>query len=344
MTERIGIGLIGLGMAVKPHALALKDLSRQIDFVGGYSRTAERRDEFEKTYGLPSIDSLDALLNDSRLDAVIIITPPSSHAELAIRAARAGKDVLLEKPLDVTFEKARSIVDAVEGADRKLGVVFQYRFRESTLTLRELLRAGELGDLLSVSCNVRWWRPPEYYAKPPGRGMRERDGGGVLLTQSIHTLDVLLDLVGPVRKVSAQCRTSPLRDIDTEDIASASVEYANGAIGVVDATTVAYPGFTDRIDIAGTKGSAVLESEKLVVHRIGEQPFRLDGSTEGGGGADPMAFSHEPHRNLIEDFLNAVRSGQQPRVSGRSALPVQALIDGMLESSRRGEPVLIESA
>ncbi len=344
MAERTGIGLIGLGMAVKPHALALKDLSRQIDFIGGYSRTAERRAEFEKTYSLPAIDSLDALLNDPRLDAVIVITPPSSHAELAIRAARAGKHVLLEKPLDVTFDQARSIVDAVEGADRKLGVVFQYRFRESTVTLRELLRAGELGDLLSVSCNVRWWRPAEYYAKPPGRGMRERDGGGVLLTQSIHTLDVLLDLVGPVRKVSAQCRTSPLRDIDTEDIASASVEYANGAIGVVDATTVAYPGYTERIDIAGTKGSAVLEAERLVVHRIGEQSFHLEGSTEGGGGADPMAFSHEPHRHLIEDFLNAVRSGKQPRASGRSALPVHALIDGMLESAQKGETVTVQSA
>jgi predicted dehydrogenase len=344
MTDRIGIGMIGLGMAVKPHALALKDLSRQIDFLGGFSRTAERRDAFEKDFGLPSVDTVDALINNPRLDAVIITTPPSSHAELAIRAARAGKHVLLEKPLDVTYGEARHIVDTVQGVERKLGVVFQYRFRESIMTLRELLHAGELGDLLSVSCNVRWWRPAEYYAKPPGRGMRERDGGGVLLTQSIHTLDVLLDLVGPVRTVSAQCRTSPLRDIDTEDIACASVEYANGAIGLVDATTVAYPGFPDRIDIAGTKGSAILEAERLVVHRIGEKPFHLDGSTEGGGGADPMAFSHQPHRRLIEDFVNAVRNGGEPRASGRSALPVHALIDGMLESSQKGKIVTVQSA
>lgn len=342
MADRLGIGVVGLGMAVKPHALSLKDLAKQVEFIGGFSPTAQRRDEFTKTYGLPSVESLEALLSDPRVGAMIILTPPRSHAELAIEAAKAGKHVLLEKPLDVTYEEARTIVASVEQHGRKLGVVFQFRFREATLALRELLRAGELGDLLSISCTVRWWRPAEYYAQP-GRGMRDRDGGGVLLTQAIHTLDVLLDLAGPVERVSAQCRTSPLRSIDTEDIACASVEYANGAVGVIDATTVAYPGYPERIDIAGTKGSAVWEAERLVVYRNGEQPFRLEGSTEGGGGADPMAFSHEPHRRLIEDFISAVRSGGEPRASGRSALAVHALIDGMLESSKRGEPVRIAS-
>ncbi len=342
MADRLGIGMIGLGMAVKPHALSLKDLGRQVEFIGGYSPTAQRREEFTRTYGLPTVASVDELLNDARVGAVIVLTPPRTHAEFATRAAKAGKHVLLEKPVDVTFGQARNIVDAVERESRKLGVVFQFRFREATITLRELLRAGELGELLSVSCTVRWWRPAEYYAQA-GRGMRDRDGGGVLLTQAIHTLDVLLDLAGPVERVSAQCRTSSLRSIDTEDIACASVEYANGAVGVIDATTVAYPGYPERIDIAGTRGSAVLEAERLVVYRNGEQPFHLDGSTEGGGGADPMAFSHEPHRRLIEDFIGAVRSGAEPRASGRSALAVHALIDGMLESSRSGNPVRIAS-
>jgi len=255
-----------------------------------------------------------------------------------LRAARAGKPVLLEKPVDVSLQQARATVEALEREGRRLGVVFQYRFRPGTATLRKLLREGELGDLLSASCAVRWWRPAEYYAQP-GRGMRARDGGGVLLTQSIHTLDVLLDLAGPVKRVSAQCRTSPLRSIDTEDIACAAVEYRNGAVGVVDATTVAYPGFPERIDLAGTKGSAVLEAERLVVHRAGRDPLHVDGSIAGGGGADPMAFSHEHHRRLIEDFLDAVRSGRDPQSSGRSALAVHALIDAMLESSARREAV-----
>ncbi len=340
MAGRIGVGMIGLGMAVKPHALAVKDLEDKIDFVGGFSPTAERRGEFEKAYGLPAVDSLDKLLGNAKTGAVIILTPPRSHAELAIQAAKAGKHVLLEKPLDVTYEQARSIVEAFDAANRKLGVVFQFRFRESTMALRKVLRAGELGDLLSVSCAVRWWRPAEYYAQP-GRGMRDRDGGGVLLTQAIHTLDVLLDLVGPIRRVSAQCRTSPLRKIDTEDIASASVEYANGAIGVIDCTTVAYPGYSERIDIAGTKGSAVLEGEHLVVHRAGQPVLQVDGASGSAGGADPMAFSHEGHRRLIADFLDAVDEGRAPLASGRSALPVHALIDGMLESSSAGKVVLL---
>jgi predicted dehydrogenase len=164
--------------------------------------------------------------------------------------------------------------------------------------------------------------------------MRARDAGGVLLTQAVHTLDLLLDLVGPAASVAAQCRTSKLRPIDTEDVACAAVTYANGAIGVIDATTVAYPGYPERIEIAGTRGSALIEAEKLTVHRHDAPVLEIAGSASGGGGADPMAFSHEPHKRLIEEFLDAVSAGRPPRVTGRSALAVHALIDAMLESSR----------
>jgi predicted dehydrogenase len=169
--------------------------------------------------------------------------------------------------------------------------------------------------------------------------MKARDGGGVLLTQAIHLLDLMLDLAGPASRVTAFCRTSPLRKVDTEDTASAAVEFAGGAVGVVDATTVAYPGFTERLELAGTLGSAVLEGERLTLQRKGAPVEVIDGSTAGGGGADPMAFSHEPHRRLIEDFVDAVREGRQPLASGRSALAVHALIDAMLDSSARSRPV-----
>lgn len=338
--NRMGLAMIGLGMAVKPHALALKELTGEVEFIGGYSPTAERRNAFKAEYGLPVVDSAEAVFDDPRVAAIMILTPPRTHAELATRAARAGKHVLLEKPVDISFPAARAIVDAVESEGCALGVVFQQRFRQATMTLREIIGGAELGELLSVSCAVRWWRPAEYFAQP-GRGMLARDGGGVLLTQAIHTLDVLLDLAGPVEQVSAQCRTSSLRNLDTEDIACASVQYRNGAIGVIDATTVAYPGYPERIEIAGSKGSAVLEAERLLVQRQGKKTLQLAGSTAGGGGADPMAFSHEPHRRLIEDFLAAARAGKQPRASGRSALAVHALIDAMLESSRHAETVRV---
>jgi predicted dehydrogenase len=173
--------------------------------------------------------------------------------------------------------------------------------------------------------------------------MLARDGGGVLLTQSIHTLDVMLHLAGPVQRVAAMCRTSPLRKIDTEDIGCAAVQFGNGAMGVVDATTVAYPGYPERIDLAGTQGSAVLEAERLEVHRQGHEILRVEGALAGGGGADPMAFSHAPHRRLIEDFLDAVETGREPMSSGRSALAVHGLIDAMLRSAQGGAAVTVPS-
>jgi predicted dehydrogenase len=217
-------------------------------------------------------------------------------------------------------------------------VVFQHRFREASIALRQRLRERALGDLLSVSASVRWWRSPEYFAEP-GRGMFARDAGGVLLTQAIHTLDLLLDLVGPVARVTAVCRTSPLRRIDTEDIACATVEYASGAVGVIDTTTVAYPGYPERIDVAGTLGTAVVEAEQLGMQWQDGTRFAIEGSKAGGGGADPMAFSHAAHQRLIGEFLDAVAAGTQPQASARSGLRVQALIDAMLASSRERRTV-----
>ncbi|HVE49566.1 MAG TPA: Gfo/Idh/MocA family oxidoreductase [Casimicrobiaceae bacterium] len=338
--RRIGVGLIGLGMAVKPHLLALADLADRVDVIGGFSRSPQRRDAFAKQWRLPALASLDDLLDDTRVDAFLIATPPRTHGELALRAARAGKHVLVEKPLDIDYPSAARVVDEVELVGRTFGVVFQHRFREGAIALREKLAAHALGDLVSISASIRWWRSFEYF-REPGRGMLERDAGGVLLTQAIHTLDLLLDLVGPAHRVSASCRTSGLREIDTEDIACATVEYANGAVGVIDATTTAFPGHPERIDIAGTRGSAVLAAESLRIDFHDVEPFVFAGSSAGGGGADPMAFSHESHRRLIDDFVVAVLEKRQPQASARSALRVQALIDAMLLSSRESRPVTL---
>lgn len=336
--KKVGVGLVGLGLAVKPHALALRDLAGKVEVIGGFSPSPVRRAEFAATYGLPVVDSFRALCDDSRIDALLILTPPRTHTELATAAAQAGKHVLLEKPIGVDLTEARALVDAVESCDRTLAVVFQHRFRPGARALRDLLRSGALGDLVSVSASIRWWRSPDYFAQP-GRGMKAHDGGGVLLTQAIHTLDLLLDLVGPARQVLAACRTSSLRSIDTEDIACATVIYENGAVGVVDATTTAYPGYPERIELAGTRGSAVLEAERLVAQLVGQPPLVVEGSSAWVGGADPMAFSHEPHRRLIEDFVDAIAHGRPPQANGRSALAVHALIDAMLASSAVGAPV-----
>ena len=337
---RTGIGIVGLGMAVQPHVQALRELAEVATVVAAFSPSAERRAAFEQAHGLPTVASEAQLLDDPRIDIVLVLTPPRTHADIALRAARAGKHVLLEKPVDVDLPRARALVDAFERADRRLGVVFQHRFRRSPLALAALLQERALGELLSVSASVRWWRSPAYFAQP-GRGMRERDGGGVLLTQAVHTLDLLLHLAGPAASVMAVCRNSNLRRIDTEDIAAAVVRYASGAVGVIDATTVAYPGYPERIEMAGTAGTAVLEGDRLVVQRPGHPVLEQSGTSGGGGGADPMAFSPEAHRRLIETFVAAVREGREPSNSGRSALAVHALIDAMLASSAAGTPVVM---
>ncbi len=335
------IGIIGLGMALKPHAQSLGDLADRVEVAAAFAPSRERREAAAKTYGLPVVDSIEAILGDRSIDCVLILAPPWTHTELVKRAAAAGKHVLLEKPVEVTAERSAAVVAACERAGRTLAIVFQHRFRPASLKLAELLRADALGRILTASASIRWWRPPEYFAQA-GRGMRARDGGGVLLTQAIHTLDLLLHLVGPAAEVSAYVDTSPLRKIDTEDVVAGAVRYANGASGVIDATTVTYPGYPERIEIGGSKGSARLEVESLTVNSMNGERLELGGAAAGGGGADPMAFSHEHHRRVHAEFLDAIDARREPMNSGRSALAVQGLIDALLASGRERRPVTVK--
>lgn len=334
------IGIIGLGMALKPHALALRDLAERVEVAAAFAPSAARRQAAADAWGFAPVDSIDRLLADRTTDAVLILTPPWTHAELVARAAAAGKHVLLEKPVDVNAERAAGIVAACDRAGVRLAVVLQHRFRPAALELARIVRAGRLGRLLSASASIRWWRAPEYFAQP-GRGTLARDGGGVLLTQAIHTLDLLLQLAGPAAETIAYADTSPLRRIDTEDIVAGCVRYANGASGVIDATTVAYPGYPERIELAGTLGSALLEVETLSVQFLDGERLRLEGAAAGGGGADPMAFSHEHHRRVLAEFLDAIDQSREPSNSGRSALHVQRLIDALLASAKRRVPVTV---
>jgi len=351
------IALIGLGMAIKPHAASFLELHERLEVAAAYAPSAQRREQFAARYPFPVVDSPEAIFDDPSIDSVIILTPPWTHDQLVRRAAAAGKHVLVEKPIDVDAERAAGLVECCERAGVAFAVVFQHRFRPASLRLAALLRQGALGQVLSASASIRWWRSPEYYGgregdprssgthtsgTQPGRGTIARDGGGVLLTQAIHTLDLLLHLVGPVQEVMAYVDTSPLRAIDTEDIVAGSVRYANGATGVIDATTVTYPGYPERVEIAGTAGSAVLEVETLTVHYMNGERFQLAGASAGGGGADPMAFSHDHHRRVLMEFLDAIDGRREPMNSGRSALHVQRLIDALLASGRERRPVAVE--
>jgi UDP-N-acetyl-2-amino-2-deoxyglucuronate dehydrogenase len=338
---KVRIAIIGLGMAVAPHAKSLMDLRARVEVVRAYSRSAARRARFAEQFPFPLTDSLEEIERDPTIDTALILTPPNTHLEIATRFARAGKHVLLEKPVEVSTVRAEQLVAACREAGVRLGVVLQHRFRLGALRLAELLADGRIGRIASASAYMPLWRPQSYYDEP-GRGTRERDGGGVLLTQGIHTLDLLLSLAGPAKEVTAFAETSPVHRMETEDLVSGAVRFANGAIGVVDATTACYPGLLEKISIIAEHGTAVLSGASLEV--FFQDGTRLEAGRDEAvaGGADPMAFPHSFHLRLIEDFIGAIEAGRQPRVSGEEALKVHRLIDALLASSATRRVVALD--
>lgn len=330
------VGVIGLGMAAAPHAKSLIDLKDRVEVVGCFSPSSERREKFAETYGLLVVDSANAIFDDPSINAVIILTPPNTHLELVRRAAKAGKHVLLEKPLEISLQRAQELVELCKQADIKLGVVLQHRFRPVSVALKNIVAGGRLGDLVSASAKLYNWRPQTYYDQP-GRGTKARDGGGVLLTQGIHTLDLMIAMAGLPAEVSAYATTSPIHHMETEDLAFAAIRFPNGALGGISATTTAYPGYPDSVELIGTKGTARIDGAKLTASLHGGVDLaRTDVSQGGGAGADPMAFSHEYHRGVLADFIDAIENGREPGVSGKEALKVHRLIDATLRSSESG--------
>lgn len=336
---RTRVAIVGLGMAVTPHAKALMDLREEVEVAYAFSPSEARRASFAERFPFPLANSLDAALSDQSVNAVLILTPPNTHLDLVRRAASAGKHILLEKPLEISTERSIELVEICRAAGVTLGVVFQHRFRPAGRTLRALLEEDKLGRIVSALAAIRLWRPQSYYDEP-GRGTLARDGGGVLLTQAIHTLDLYLWLAGQVAEVFAYATTTPLHRMETEDLVCACVRFSAGAFGTIEATTAANPGFPERIEIVGENGSATLIGTALNVSwSDGPRTEVRPDDTLGGTGADPMAFPHDYHRDLIKHFINAIATGRQPVVNGTEALKVHRLIDALLESGRTGMPV-----
>src|SRR5690606_4694872 len=213
-------------------------------------------------WSLPVTDDLDGIFADSSINAVLILTPPNSHLELVEKAAASGKHILLEKPLDISLERAEALVEAAERSGVKLGVVLQHRFRPVSTALSRIVADGQLGEIVGASARLSNWRPQSYYDQP-GRGTRARDGGGVLLTQGIHTLDLLISVAGLPVEALAYATTTPVHRMETEDLVAGAVRFANGALGTVGATTCAYPGIPDSAELIGPKGTLRIEGPGL---------------------------------------------------------------------------------
>ncbi|MCK8780650.1 Gfo/Idh/MocA family oxidoreductase [Rhizobium sp. NTR19] len=333
--EKLRVAMIGLGMAAGHHARALLDLADQVECVAAFSQTEARRHAFATQYpAIPTSGDLDAIFSNTKIDAVLILTPPNSHLELVERAASALKHILLEKPLDISLDRSEHIVRVTEEAGVLLGVALQNRFRTAALQLDTIVRSGRLGDLVEASVAIRNWRPQSYY-DVEGRGTRARDGGGVLLTQGIHMIDLLLSLAGTPVEVASYGRTTAMHRMETEDLVTATFAFENGAIGTLNATTCAYPGLPDRIELIGTRGTAVFNGDTLEVVFMDGTRESVGGEKSGSGaGADPMAFGHEMHRALLQDFVDAIRKGTPLRVTGEDALKAHRFIDAILTASR----------
>jgi len=333
------IAMIGLGMAVTPHAKGLLDLADRVEVVWAASRTQARCDQFAAHFQFPTTTDIDQIFDDPSIDAVAVLTPPNSHLELVHRAAATGKHVFLEKPLEIDSTRARELVEVAGDTGIKTGVVLQSRFRASSQTLGRLIEEGDLGDIAAANVSVPWWRPQSYYDEP-GRGTQARDGGGALITQAIHPLDLFQSLIGGVRAVSAVAATTAVHDMECEDFVAAGLILANGAPGGLVATTAQYPGASEKIDIIGTKGTASLAGEVLDVHYHDGRHERIGTPVKtGGGGADPMDFPHDAHRAVMADFLDALDQDREPLVTVAEALKVHILIDALLASAASGKQV-----
>ncbi|MBI3507413.1 MAG: Gfo/Idh/MocA family oxidoreductase [Proteobacteria bacterium] len=330
------MAIVGLGMASKPHVQSLKDLADgRVEVHGVYGRDAGRRAAFAGTHGYVAAESLEALAADPALDAVLLLTPPNARLEAVRLFAAAGKHILMEKPVERTTKAAEEIVAIAERAGISLGIVFQHRLRPASLALRELLAGGRLGRLGLVRLDVPWWRPQAYYDEP-GRGTLARDGGGVLISQAIHALDLMLSLLGPVDEVQAMAGTTSLHRMETEDFAAGGLRFRSGAYGSLLATTAAHPGDSETLSIHGEHGSALFRGGSLTVTWRDGKVEEIGQKQATGGGADPMAFDHGAHRAVIADFAASLAEGKPSSITGRSALAVHRLIDAILESTRTG--------
>lgn len=340
------VALIGLGMAATPHVHSLNDLKSLASIAAVYCRDTQAREIFAAHHGLAQVADIADILADPTIDAVGLLTPPDTHLDLVRKLCAAGKHVLLEKPLEVSLSRAEALVRTAEEAGVTVAVCLQQRFRKAAQRLATSLAEAKLGRIISVNTRIPLWRPQSYYDQP-GRGTLARDGGGVLITQGIHTLDLMLSLAapytGPVAEVCGYTTTAAHR-MEGEDLACFALKFSGGAAGVLFASTAAYPGGAETITFIGTRGTAELSGAGLDLRlHTGENDAYPEGALAGGAGADPMAFAHDFHREVWRDFLTCLDERRTPRVSAAEALNVHRLITALTEAGATGTPVRLPS-
>jgi UDP-N-acetyl-2-amino-2-deoxyglucuronate dehydrogenase len=337
-------GIIGAGLIADFHARAIGDMPNAKLF-GCCDKIADRAKKLADKFGVRAFDDYEQMLESDEIDIVTIATPSGFHAEPTIAAAGQGKHVICEKPLEITLERIDAMVEAHEKAGTRLGGIFPYRFNDMMAPLRDAINSGRLGVITYAGIFVPWWRTNEYY-KDSWHGTWKLDGGGALMNQSIHMVDMLCDVMPPIESVQAFTSKLGHPQIEAEDTAVAVLRYTNGALGMIYGTTASFPGQFRRFEITGTKGTVInIENSITVWQFADEEPQDAEvldkfGQIEGGGGvADPAAITHENHTRNFKAFLEALDSGQEFWIDGREARKAVEVILAIYKSAKEQKPV-----
>ena len=331
--------LIGAGMVANTHVAACCAATEKLRLKAVLSRSLPRAEKLARQAseqsGEPVIahQSIDEVLGDSEIDFAIIATPPNVRMDIIKPLADAGKHILLEKPVGRTTAEAREIVNTCRDAGVTLGIVFQHRARAASVKAAEIVESGQLGALGVVEMNVPWWRDQNYYDEP-GRGTYQRDGGGVLISQAIHTIDLALSLSGPVSSVCAMAKTTRFHAMESEDFVVAGLEFSNAAVGQLTASTASFPGRSESITLHFEKASLHLEAGQLQIDWRGGKLESFGEVAGTGGGADPMGFTHEWHQLVFENFVDTLDGRCTLLASGEQALLAHEFIDAIHRSAK----------
>ncbi len=342
----LGFGIIGCGMIAGFHARAIAEISGA-KLVACQSRRMEAAEEFAQNNGGTAYASVEGLLADPAVDVVTICTPSGAHLDPAVAAAKAGKHVIVEKPLEITLKRCDQIIEACKANNVTLSTIFPSRFHDSSQLLKAAVDKGRFGTLTLGDAYVKWFRTQEYYDSGQWRGTWDLDGGGALMNQAIHSVDLLTWLMGPVAEISAQTATLAHERIEVEDVATASLKFANGALGVIEASTAAFPGMLKKIEIHGNQGSVVIEEEDIKTWAFAEMTAEDQEISEkyasmtdtGGGAADPAAIGHAAHAKQFRDVIEAIENGKPLSVDGAEGRRSVEIILAIYKAAETGETI-----
>jgi len=337
----IHIGILGGGNISQTHARAAREI-HGIEITAICGQNVDKVLRLAKENGGTAYEDLESFFKHKPLEIVLIGSPSGLHAEHGIAAANHGLHVLVEKPIDITASRADALIAACKNARVKLGVFFQDRAAPDVRKLKDLIDSGRLGKPVLMSARVKWYRPPEYYEQSRWRGSWALDGGGALMNQGIHTVDLLLWLLGDITSVRALTRTA-LHDIEVEDTVVAAVEFSSGAIGTIEAATSVYPGYSRRLELSWSEGTIILENDRVVradlrtpiTEFIHEQP----GSRDSERSTSPVISDVSGHRTIIRDFIRAIETNGTPICDGCEARRSVEVVNAIYESSRAGQAV-----